>query len=286
MISRRALIFSGCLHIALMLLVSYWGLWGRKRDFDIPPPIVVELAEVSEITQTNRVTPTPTPPKEEEKPVPDSASKKPPKVDTAAPPDTTSAAEPEDAVPLPPDPKEEKKPEEKKPVKKPPVPQRRPKPPAPKPDAKKEEENKEFASVLRNLVGEENPQAPTNEQQDMNLNEKPAPGQMAPLGEKLTVSEADALRRQLESCWNVPIGAQDAENLVIEIRLVVNPDRTVRQASIVNQSRYNQDDFFRAAADSAIRAVRHPNCSPLALPEDKYNQWQNIVVTFNPKEMF
>lgn len=284
MIPRWAFIFSICLHIAIVLLVSYWGLWGRHREFEMPPPIVVELAEMSEITQTTRVSPVPVAPEEKEKPVPESASQKPPKVDAQQPPDMSNQPEPEDAVPLPPDPKEEKKPEEKKPVKKPPVPKPRPQPP--KPEEKKEEKSDPFASVLRNLAGEENPQAPANEQPDVNSGETPAPGQMAPLGEKLTISEQDALRRQLESCWNVPIGARDAENLVIELRLFVNPDRTLRQASIVDQRRYNQDDFFRAAADSAMRAVRHPNCTPLALPPDKYKQWQSIVVTFNPKEMF
>ena len=40
-----------------------------------------------------------------------------------------------------------------------------------------------------------------------------------------------------------------------------------------------------AAADSAVRAVRNPKCSPLELPADKYDQWKRIDFTFDPRDM-
>jgi len=44
------------------------------------------------------------------------------------------------------------------------------------------------------------------------------------------------------------------------------------------------DDFFRTAAESAVRAVRL--CTPLKnLPTTKYDRWQEITLTFNPREM-
>ena len=54
----------------------------------------------------------------------------------------------------------------------------------------------------------------------------------------------------------------------------------------MDQGRYNRDSFFRAAADSARRAVFHPHCNPLALPLDKYDIWKTIIIRFNPREMF
>ncbi len=49
-------------------------------------------------------------------------------------------------------------------------------------------------------------------------------------------------------------------------------------------SRYNSDSFFRAAADSALRAVHE--CSPLKnLPPEKYDTWHYMELNFDPKDM-
>jgi hypothetical protein len=45
------------------------------------------------------------------------------------------------------------------------------------------------------------------------------------------------------------------------------------------------DPFYRAAAESALRAVLNPQCSPLKLPPDKYEQWKILELTFNPKDL-
>lgn len=122
---------------------------------------------------------------------------------------------------------------------------------------------KSFSSVLGNLQGDK-----------------------ASLGESLTMSERDALRRQLEGCWNVPFGARDAESLRVEILLTVNPDRTLKEAKVVDKARYKSDTMFRAAADSALRAVRNPLCMPYDLPHDKAEVWKQVTVTFDPTQMF
>jgi hypothetical protein len=59
----------------------------------------------------------------------------------------------------------------------------------------------------------------------------------------------------------------------------------VTNVRIVDQSRYASDAFFRAAADSAKRALLNPRCSPLKLPADKYDQWKSITLSFNPKDV-
>ncbi|MGB1548700.1 MAG: cell envelope integrity protein TolA, partial [Alphaproteobacteria bacterium] len=99
-------------------------------------------------------------------------------------------------------------------------------------------------------------------------------------------SELDAIRSQISRCWNVPVGAKDAENLVVDIRVHVNPDGTIREARILDTDRMQRDSFFRTAAESAYRAVVNPRCSPLRLPPEKYEQWKTFTLSFNPKEMF
>jgi hypothetical protein len=105
------------------------------------------------------------------------------------------------------------------------------------------------------------------------------------LSDRLTITEEDALRRQIEQCWSPPVGARDAQNLVVEVVIDVNSDRTVANADVVDKGRYASDPFFRAAADAAVRALRNPRCSPLELAPDKYEQWKRIDFTFDPRDM-
>ena len=101
----------------------------------------------------------------------------------------------------------------------------------------------------------------------------------------LNMSEISAVKQQLAGCWNVLSGARYAENLTVEVILYMNSDRTVRDAVIADKMRYNRDKSFRAAADSAIRALRMERCRVLNLPLDKYDQWKKTTITFDPREM-
>lgn len=101
----------------------------------------------------------------------------------------------------------------------------------------------------------------------------------------LSMSEKDGIRNQIQRCWNVPAGAKDAQNLVVTLRIGLNQDGSVLKVELAgDESRYHNDSFFRAAADSAMRAVR--KCSPLKnLPADKFGRWNEMELTFNPKDM-
>jgi hypothetical protein len=95
----------------------------------------------------------------------------------------------------------------------------------------------------------------------------------------------DMVREQISRCWNIPAGARDARDLVVEIRVIVQPDGNVQQAIIVDQARAAADPFFRAAAESARRAFFNPLCRPLHLPPDKFEIWKDMIVAFSPKDV-
>lgn len=63
-------------------------------------------------------------------------------------------------------------------------------------------------------------------------------------------------------------------------------DGTVIKADIVDKRRMNSDQYFRIAAESAQRAVLDPKCNPLPFPKGKHDQWKNVTMSFNPKDMF
>jgi outer membrane biosynthesis protein TonB len=309
-IGSRGMALSAALHVVLGSLL----IIGLPRLFDPPPleemPIAVQLVTIApetrathpnpnlpqpdakpEVPEVEASAPKPQPKPEPPKPapVPPSAAAVSQPVDEPAPPE---AKPPPPPPPKPPEPKPEAKPVEKLEV---PKPREKPEPPRqlaklePKPEEKKPEEKKydprQFDALLKNL-------APLHAATTANAppeNPRPAAARAssqpkAPLGSQLTASELDMVRHQIARCWNVPAGARDAKDLVVEIKVIVDPDGTVRQAAIVDQGRMGSDPFFRAAAESARRAFFNPLCRPLHLPAEKYAIWKDLVVDFSPKD--
>jgi len=151
----------------------------------------------------------------------------------------------------------------------------------------KRPEPAQFDALLKNLTQQQTAQAEDAPpaRPVLAAGAPPSSQPRAPLGSQLTASEIDLIRQQIEQCWNVPAGARDAQDLDVEIKAVVNPDGTVRQAAIVDTGRYGTDPNYRAAADSAKRAILNPQCSPLHVPPDKYEAWHNLDLIFNPKDL-
>lgn len=106
------------------------------------------------------------------------------------------------------------------------------------------------------------------------------------VGEKMTISELELLKQQLYSCYTVPAGSKGFEDMKVQVQIFVNPDRTVKEAIIKNTSKMSTDPYFRTAGEAALRAFNHPNCSTLMLPEDKYDEWNEINFTFDFSWMF
>jgi outer membrane biosynthesis protein TonB len=288
---RKWLIISGILHAVVMLLL-WLGLPHLTREVPEPPQIIpIDIAQISDITAT-KVKDKPEPQKKPEikpeppKPEPPKPVEKPPepKPQPATPPPSEANAQKKEAKP---EVKEVKKPEPAptaetidKPKEKKPEPKKEPKKEEPKSDP--------LASVLKN-VAKLKTQAEKEEKKEKPEKEAP-PASSTPssplTAEHLSISEEDALRRQIMQCWNVPVGAKDIDKTVVEIVITVNPDRTLKDAMVADQARLSRDPFFRAVAESAIRALQNPRCNPLALPADKYQQWKEILFTFNPRDMF
>src|SRR6266849_8790916 len=103
----------------------------------------------------------------------------------------------------------------------------------PKPEQKKYDPG-QFEALLKNLAA--HPTAPSPEAPPQKArvgSARPSSQPRAPLGGQLTASELDLIRQQIARCWNIPAGARDAKDLVVEIKVVVDRDGTVQQATIV-----------------------------------------------------
>ncbi len=276
---RRGAVFSAVLHVVVILL-AYFGLPELFRsEPELNRPVIIEMVKIDDKTlmkakRMAKSRPKPRPRK------PPPKQKKPQRKVAKAPPPPEAPPLPE-AIPIPkPKPKAKPKPKPKPKAK----PRKKKRVAKIKPRRKPLTPRKDFlASVLKDVTPEK-PKQSKPEQPPKKAEKKPAPPLPPTVAQRMTISELDAIRSQIEQCWNIPAGARDARDLVVDISVHMNPDGTVRQATIVQRSRMSRDTFYRAAAESALRAVLNPDCSPLRLPPQKYNQWKTFTLSFNPRE--
>lgn len=267
----RSLNFSILLHLGLVALAVF-GLPVLLPPNPEPMPLVmtVELLPVGAMTN---VKPSDTPIQEEQKaPTPKTIK-----------PVTPSAIEkPKDLAPPI---TEEKKPFD--PMEKPvPLPEEKAKPKAP-PEEETKPKDDEFAALLNKLKQEAKTDK-SKDAKDKTNTEKNTTRSDAAYDDSipLSISEKDMIRSQFLLCWTMPAGAKDANTLAVRIKMELQPDGTVLKASIAPDlmGRYASEPFFRAAADSALRAVH--KCSPLKnLPPDKYNSWRDMELNFDPQDL-
>jgi hypothetical protein len=107
--------------------------------------------------------------------------------------------------------------------------------------------------------------------------------QRASNAERLSQSEMDVLRGAIERCWSVPAGLAGAEDMRVTIRM-----RLTQQGQIDGDPQVDatggETAARRAFAGSARRAVL--KCQPYNLPAEKYDTWAEVVVNFDPSQMF
>ena len=187
---------------------------------------------------------------------------------------------PKEAAPKP----EAKKPEVKKTEEKPKKPAKpkqaqAAKKPAPKPDAKRDFNTDRIAALLNKIPDATDEPAPV-----LPSDETPAKVRGQSTGTEMTMSvnEIDALRARIAQCWSPPPGGLGADQIVVKLRLKLNEDGTlVGYPTIANRG---ASPFFQAAADSAVRAVYQ--CQPYTLPSEKYALWRDMILNFDPSEMY
>lgn len=105
-------------------------------------------------------------------------------------------------------------------------------------------------------------------------------GQRNTGGSELTQSEMDALRNQIQACWSPP-AALDASDLKVSVRFRLDQSGMVDGRPSVTKSSGN-----RAADESARRAILICGQRGYKLPAEKYDAWRDVVVNFDPGEMF
>lgn len=267
-----------------------WGLIAfAPAAFDTPPAesMPVDLVPITDITQLqagNKDAPKKEQAKqtgekkEEVKRAPEAEQKpKQPEVKQAAAPPPEAKPEPQ-PQPQPEPKKEEPKPEPKKEAAAP-MPPKRQAPPKPTPPAAKSKQRDFNPDQIAALLDKRQPNMARASE---------APSQTGAFGASrghaptLTMSELDALRAQLQACWNPPVGAADAQDLRVDVRIKYRQDGTLAAEPVVLNR--GNSPYFQVASEAALRAVRR--CQPITMPAAKYEIWRDVEVGFDPRDMF
>jgi outer membrane biosynthesis protein TonB len=300
--------------ITLHVLVIGYGLVSfSARSLEAPPPEsmpvdIISADQLSKITAGSK-----TGAKDKPKPLVEKIADAKPVDDTVGkisekPPVETEAALPKPPVekpvekkPDPPKPVAENKPkDEPKPIEKKPDPPRvdpiaealkhdDSKKPVPKAEAKaappqppqKPKERVFDATKMAALIDKRDPtrQAATGAQMNSQASLGAAKGTAATLSQ----SELDALRARLTQLWNVQAGTERPEELIVDIRIRLTPERRLAAPpEIVSKG---TSPRYQAAADAAMRAVLQGQPFDM-LQAATYEQWKDMIVTFDPRQMF
>ena len=265
---NRSIIVSSFLHVFIIILTAMSLPFLSKKAIDLPPIVSIELIQITEKTNI------PFAPKAK-KIIEDVKEKEKKLVSEQAPPKKVKKKKP-DAVPMPED------------------------------NTKKVEKIKDDT---------QNPEKIDNEVKQVSEFEKEElfdPNNIAALIDKskeetattinttdqvtqdqeknfensgLSLSEEDALKAQIFGCWSIPLGLPYNENLLVRIKLQLNPDGTVSQSEILDHARMNKpgQGFYKVLAESALRAVKL--CQPLRVPTTGYERWKELQLNFDAREM-
>jgi hypothetical protein len=66
---------------------------------------------------------------------------------------------------------------------------------------------------------------------------------------------ASAINEMIRPHWIIPSGVKNAENVAVDIQVQLGKGGKIKSAKVLDEKRYATDPVFRAAADSARRAI-------------------------------
>ncbi|WP_370229832.1 energy transducer TonB [Cognatishimia sp.] len=106
-----------------------------------------------------------------------------------------------------------------------------------------------------------------------------------PSGPPLSFAEKESLRVSVQQCWNVDVGSQ-AANVVVVLGMSLDRDGRVAGGTLRLLSATGGDERAQNAAfEAARRAVLRCQRGGFNLPIEKYEHWRDIEMTFNPEKM-
>ena len=265
---NRSIIISSVLHLVLIMITAFSLPFLAKKPIDLPPIVSVELIQITDKTNI------PFAPKAK-KIIEKIKEKEKKLVSEQAPPKKVKKVKP-DSVPMPDD--KVKKVEKIKEDKQNPE--------------KIDNEVKQVSEFEKKELFDPNniaaliDKSKTETSETSKKTDKITQDQQKSIESiGLSLSEEDALKAQIFGCWSIPLGLPYNENLLVRIKLQLNPDGTISQSEILDHARMNKpgQGFYKVLAESALRAIKL--CQPLRVPTTGYERWKELQLNFDAREM-
>jgi colicin import membrane protein len=116
------------------------------------------------------------------------------------------------------------------------------------------------------------------------LNSQAALGRSNGSAAKLSANEIEAFRRKVSECWQPPLGADGSQNIEVVFRVLFNQDGTVKRGPDIVEAPASAS-LGPIFAESARRALLQ--CQPYTmLHKESYDQWKDLELAFNLRDMF
>jgi len=237
---------------------SFYLTWPfMQRETVVPPPLIVDLVPISDITAA------PPPPEPQQQPTPEPQASP----EDMPPPPADVPPLPEEKPPPPP-------PKEELPAPTPPPPVTPPPPPKPKPP-KPKNDMASIDKLLKDLQKKPPKEQTAPQAQSSTGVEAPA------IGDRATITEQDAIRRHIEGCWRIDPGKEGIENLSAVIKVTISRDGSVQRAEIVDMVRYFADAQFRTFANGA--RIDLLACKGIPISAENYERLKDMELNFSPQ---
>jgi hypothetical protein len=167
---------------------------------------------------------------------------------------------------------------------------------------REEAERREREAAERQVAEQEQPQPEEQPDEDVadtiaalidQANEQPsepatrpaAPVENVPLGPPMTQGEKEGLRFAVQKCWNVPDGIKGAADLRITVSVELAQDGTIVGGPELVSPSSSGSPEVQIAYEAARRAILRCGAKGFDLPADKWGQWRQLEVTFDPGGM-
>ena len=108
-------------------------------------------------------------------------------------------------------------------------------------------------------------------------------GKKTTSGTKLSLSEMDALRGQIQNNWSIIPGLADAADVRIQVKMQLDQNGDIIGEPEVTATG-GSEAARRALAGGARRAIMKSRPFK-GLPPEKYDAWSEVVVNFDPSQM-
>ncbi|SFP95644.1 hypothetical protein SAMN05421853_10121 [Roseivivax halotolerans] len=106
-----------------------------------------------------------------------------------------------------------------------------------------------------------------------------------PTGPPLTGGERDALRVAVQRCWVVDVGSQAANVTVVVAMRMEQSGQVVSDSLRMIESSGGDNQAAQTAYQAARRAILRCQGDGFPLPPEKYAQWREIEMVFDPSGM-